>query len=88
MNFYFPAVDDLLRHPQDGPSMGIILCRNRNAMVVEYTLRDTARLMGVARYELHHMLPDELKSSLPDAADLEALIGRVCADSAADDDVV
>jgi predicted nuclease of restriction endonuclease-like (RecB) superfamily len=52
MNFYLSAVDDQLRHETDGPSIGIILCKGKNAVVVEYALRDSAKPMGVAEYRL------------------------------------
>jgi predicted nuclease of restriction endonuclease-like (RecB) superfamily len=70
MNFYLSAVDDLLRHPDDGPSIGVILCRGRNEVVVEYALRDTSKPMGVARYWLSPALPDELRRELPTAEEL------------------
>ena len=50
MNFYLSAVDDQLRHKDDQPTIGIILCKGRNEVVVEYSLRDTAKPMGVAQY--------------------------------------
>jgi hypothetical protein len=49
MNFYLSAIDDLLRHPEDRPSIGIILCKDRNEVVVEYALRDSGKPMGVAK---------------------------------------
>ncbi len=52
MNFYLSAVDDQLKHADDKPSIGIILCKGRNAVVVEYALRDTNKPMGVAEYRL------------------------------------
>ena len=52
MNFYLSAVDDLLRHAGDAPSIGLILCKRSNRVVVEYALRDTAKPMGVATYEV------------------------------------
>ena len=70
MNFYLSAVDDLLRHDADQPSIGIILCRSRNAVVVEYALRDTAKPMGVAQYRLAAVLPPQLREELPTAEDL------------------
>src|SRR4051794_24459376 len=70
MNFYLSAVDDLLRHPDDGPSIGIILCQSRNEVVVEYALRDTSKPMGVARYRLSPALPDELRRELPTVEEL------------------
>lgn len=70
MNFYLSAVDDRLRHPDDGPSIGIILCQSRNEVVVEYALRDTSKPMGVARYRLSPALPDELQRELPTVEEL------------------
>ena len=70
MNFYLSAVDDLLRHPEDGPSIGIILCQGRNEVVVEYALRDTSKPMGVARYRLSPALPVELRQELPTVEEL------------------
>ena len=49
MNFYLSAVDEQLRHPHDGPSIGIILCKSRNELIVEYALRDTAKPMRVSQ---------------------------------------
>ncbi len=46
MNFYLSAVDDLLRHPTDQPSVGIILCKTKNKVIVEYALRDTNKPRG------------------------------------------
>jgi predicted nuclease of restriction endonuclease-like (RecB) superfamily len=48
MNFYLSAIDDLLRHPNDAPTIGLILCKGKNAVIVEYALRDSAKPMGVA----------------------------------------
>lgn len=70
MNFYLSAVDDQLRHPDDQPSIGIILCKGRNEVVVEYALRDTSKPMGVAQYRLSPALPDQLRRELPTAEDL------------------
>jgi len=66
MNFYLSAVDDLLKHPQDNPSIGLLLCRSRKRMQVEYALRDMHKPIGVAEWEtkLFARLPKELKGSL------------------------
>jgi len=69
MNFYLSAVDDLLRHAGDQPSIGLVLCKTRNRVVAEYALRDMQKPMGVAAYRL---LPDEIKASLPSPEQLEA----------------
>lgn len=71
MNFYLSAVDDRLRHPDDQPSIGIILCKSRNEIMVEYALRDSSKPMGVAQYRLSEVLPERLRSDLPTVADLE-----------------
>ncbi|HXP97997.1 MAG TPA: PDDEXK nuclease domain-containing protein [Telmatospirillum sp.] len=70
MNFYLSAIDDQLRHPDDRPSIGIILCKGRNEVIVEYTLRDTSKPMGVAQYHLSPALSDQLKRDLPTIEDL------------------
>ncbi|MCE5237022.1 PDDEXK nuclease domain-containing protein [bacterium] len=65
MNFYLSAVDDLLRHPSDQPSIGLILCKTRNGVVAEYALRDMRKPVGVANYRLGKALPDALQAALP-----------------------
>lgn len=72
MNFYLSAVDDQLRHADDRPSIGIILCQGRNEIIVEYALRDAHKPMGVARYTVSPSLPKELEENLPTARDLTA----------------
>jgi len=72
MNFYLSAVDDLLRHPSDQPSIGLILCKSKDQIIVEYALRDTAKPMGIAEFRLFEKLPEDLKKSLPSIEDLEA----------------
>lgn len=81
MNFYLSAVDDLLRHPDDAPSIGMILCRGRNATVVEYSLRDTAKPMGVAGYELRQEPPPGLLEELPTIEELTRELDMPSADS-------
>ncbi|MBE7542940.1 MAG: PDDEXK nuclease domain-containing protein [Bryobacteraceae bacterium] len=72
MNFYLSAVDDLLRHPTDQPSIGLILCRSKEGIVVEYALRDIGKPMGIAEFRLTESLPDSLKSTLPSIEELES----------------
>jgi len=78
MNFYLSAVDDLLRHPDDQPSIGLILCRTKRRLVVEYALRDLNKPVGVSSYELKILesLPDELKGRLPTIEELEDELGN------------
>ena len=74
MSVYLSAVDDLLRHEGDTPSIGMILCRTKDNVFVEYALRNFNRPIGVAEYEtkLVETLPKELKSSLPTVKEIEA----------------
>jgi predicted nuclease of restriction endonuclease-like (RecB) superfamily len=76
MNFYLSAVDNLLRHPDDQPSIGIILCKCKNKVVAEYALRDLHKPMGVSEYRLAHKLPKQLQKGLPSIEDLEAELGK------------
>ncbi|NKK70066.1 DUF1016 family protein [Rhizobium leguminosarum bv. viciae] len=69
MNFYLSAVDDQLRHPDDKPTIGIILCKGRNEVIVEYALRDSNKPMGVAQYKLSQALPPQLEEDLPTVAE-------------------
>ncbi|MCB9610101.1 MAG: DUF1016 domain-containing protein [Planctomycetes bacterium] len=80
LNFYLSAVDDLLRHPDDQPSIGLILCRGKNRVAVEYSLRDMAKPLGVSEYQLTESLPDKLKGSLPSVEELEAELGELPGD--------
>ncbi len=69
MNFYLSAIDDQLRHEADAPSIGIILCKGKNEVIVEYALRDSAKPMGVAEYRLSTALPERLQAELPTVAE-------------------
>lgn len=74
MSFYLSAVDDLIRHPEDRPTIGMILCKTKNSIVVEYALRDNYKPIGVSSFETKIMesLPENLKGSLPTIEELEA----------------
>lgn len=71
MNLYLNAVDDQLRHPQDQPSIGLILCQDRNRIVAEYALRGLKKAIGVSQYQLTRALPKELKTALPTVEEIE-----------------
>jgi predicted nuclease of restriction endonuclease-like (RecB) superfamily len=75
MNLYLSAVDDLLRHPEDRPSIGLILCKSQNRLVAEYALRDVSKPMGVATYRLTNALPADLQESLPSIEELQKELG-------------
>jgi hypothetical protein len=74
LNLYLSAADDLLRHPDDQPTIGLLLCRETNRVVVEYALRDLKKPIGVAGWEtkLVEKLPKALAGSLPTVEEIEA----------------
>jgi predicted nuclease of restriction endonuclease-like (RecB) superfamily len=72
MNFYLSAVDDLLRHPDDQPSIGLILCKAKNRIVAEYALRDISKPLGISEFRYLEQLPEQLKGTLPTIEELEA----------------
>ena len=77
LNFYLAAVDDLLRHPDDAASIGLLLCKAKNQVVVEYSLRNLATPIGVSSYQLTESLPDEIRASLPTIAALEQELSEI-----------
>lgn len=74
MNVYLSAADDLLRHPDDKPTVGLLLCKSKNKIVIEYALRNLKRPVGVAEWEtaIVEKLPRELQASLPTVEEIEA----------------
>jgi predicted nuclease of restriction endonuclease-like (RecB) superfamily len=76
MNFYCSVVDDQLRHPQDVPTLGLILCQTKDRILAEYALRDIHKPIGIADYEITRALPGELASSLPSIEAIEAELSR------------
>ncbi len=74
MNFYLSAVDDNLRHPDDKPTIGLILCKTQNRVIAEYALRDLAKPIGVAEWQIKlvQSLPEDLRGSLPTIEQIEA----------------
>ena len=78
MNLYLSAVDDLMRHPADEPTIGLLLCKSKEHLVVEYALRGVNKPMGVAEWEtrLVDELPGELKGNLPSIEEIEAELDR------------
>jgi hypothetical protein len=78
MNFYLSAVDSLMKHPTDAPTIGLILCKTRNRITAEYALRDIHKPIGVAEWQtqLVQSLPEPLKGSLPSIEEIETELGR------------
>jgi predicted nuclease of restriction endonuclease-like (RecB) superfamily len=77
LNMYLSAVDDLLRHGDDKPTLGLLLCKSKDKIVVEYALRDLKKPIGVAGWEtkIVEKLPADLKESLPTVEEIEAELG-------------
>lgn len=77
LNFYLSAVDDTLRNEQDASSIGILLCKERDKLTVEYALRDINKPIGVSEYKLSDFVPEELADTLPTAEDIELRIRKI-----------
>jgi predicted nuclease of restriction endonuclease-like (RecB) superfamily len=71
LSFYMTAVDAQMKHPADGPTIGLLLCKSKNKVVAEYALRDKSQPLGIAEYQLSASLPAELQTSLPSIAQIE-----------------
>lgn len=71
LNFYLSAVDSLLKQEDDKPTIGILLCREKNSIEAEFSLRDINKPMGVSEFQITEHLPKELKDSLPTIEEIE-----------------
>jgi hypothetical protein len=70
MNFYLSALNDMVRLEDESPSIGIIICKEKNRTTVEYALKDTKKPIGVSTYRLLEQLPSELEAYLPSSAEI------------------
>ena len=77
MQFYLAALDERVRLPEENPSIGIILCKEKRRTIVEYALRDTHKPIGVATYRLVKRLPAALRGQLPAPAEIAKLLDAV-----------
>lgn len=79
MNYYLSAVDSLMKHSTDAPSIGLILCKSRDRVKAEYALRDISKPIGVAEWQtkLVQSLPEPLRSNLPTIEQIEEELGGV-----------
>lgn len=71
LNFYLSAIDDILKHSQDNPAIGIMLCKTRDKLTAEYALKDINKPIGVSEYRLSDFVPAEFIDTLPSADDIE-----------------
>ena len=76
MNFYLSALDESIKQPHELPAIGIILCKEKNNKIVEFSFRDMSKPMGVATYKTSHQLPKQFKNLLPTAETLKKLMGK------------
>lgn len=76
MNFYLAAVDDLLKHKDDQPSIGLIICKTKDRVIAEYALRNTNAPIGISEYRLAEALPASLEGILPTVEELEAELAK------------
>lgn len=80
LSFYLTAVDAQVKSEQDGPTIGLLLCKSKNKVVAEYALRDKAQPLGIAEYRLLESLPAELRTSLPSIEQIESELGSLAED--------
>ncbi len=71
LNFYLSAVDGMLKQEADNPSIGLLLCKSKNALVAEYALKDMSKPIGVSEYKVTGILPEDLRRQLPSVEDLQ-----------------
>ena len=74
MQFYLAALDRQVREKGENPSIGIILCKEKNRTIVEYALQNTGKPIGVATYQIVKRLPKELKGQLPGPEEIAKLL--------------
>ena len=72
LSFYTSVVDGEIKDKNDNPTIGILICKSKNDLVVEYALKDINKPLGISQYELTEILPKEYKSSLPSIEEIEA----------------
>ena len=77
LNFYLTLIDKTMKRPNENPTIGILLCRGKDNLEVEYALQDIHKPMGVSEFKLAKLLPDNLKSSLPSIEELEEEIRKM-----------
>ena len=71
LNFYLSAVDALLKREEDHPSIGLLLCKSKNNLVAEYSLKDMSKPIGVSEYQITSRLPELLSDQLPSVEDIQ-----------------
>ncbi|MCD8539954.1 MAG: PDDEXK nuclease domain-containing protein [Leadbetterella sp.] len=80
LNFYLSVVDDQLKGEFDQPSIGLLLCQEKNKIVAEYALKDLNKPIGISAYEIAESIPSNLKASLPSTEEIESELSRIQAE--------
>lgn len=70
MNFYLAVLNDTIKLPDENPSIGIIICKEKKRTTVEYALKESNQPIGIATYKLTESLPSDLKGLLPTAKEI------------------
>ena len=72
LSFYLSAANDLIRHQSDNPTIGLLICKNKNDVIAEYSLKNINQPIGISEYQLTKLFPEEFKSSLPTIEEIES----------------
>lgn len=78
VNFYCSAIDGILAQKDDKPTIGLILCQEKNEIVAEYSLKNMTQPIGISEYQLTEVLPKEFESSLPTIEEIEQELKQIC----------
>lgn len=76
LSFYLTAIDEQVKETNDNPTIGLLLCRSKNNVIAEYTLRDMNKPMGVSEYRIKDYLPENLQNELPSIEELIAIVKK------------
>lgn len=77
LSFYLSVANDLLRHPTDNPTIGLLICKNKNNVIAEYSLKNINQPIGVTEYQLTRLFPEEFKNSLPTIEEIETELKNI-----------
>ena len=76
LSFYMTAVDRQMKTPQDGPTIGLLLCKSKNKVVAEYSLENFCKPIGISAYELANDIPQQMREALPNVQQLEEALNK------------
>ena len=71
LNFYVTAIDRQMRDKDDNPTIGLLICKDKEDVIAEYTLADIQKTLGISAYDLNNILPETFRSSLPTIEEIE-----------------